>query len=111
MPQALAALHEAVRAGNSALAGQDLDAAAARLAEVEAMTAVLGLDDVPEGDDAAAGPVSDALDSLVRSQIEARAQARADKDWATADRIRDALAAAGVVVEDGADGATWRLAD
>ena len=111
VPQALAALHEAVRAGNSALAGQDLDAAAARLAEVEAMTAVLGLDDVPEGDDAAAGPVSDALDSLVRSQIEARAQARADKDWATADRIRDALAAAGVVVEDGADGATWRLAD
>ena len=75
------------------------------------MTAALGLDDVPEGDDAAAGPVSDALDSLVRSQIEARAQARADKDWATADRIRDALAAAGVVVEDGADGATWRLAD
>ena len=61
--------------------------------------------------DAAAGPVSDTLDSLVRSQIEARAQARADKDWATADRIRDALAAAGVVVEDGADGATWRLAD
>ena len=59
----------------------------------------------------AAGPVSDALDSLVRSQIEARAQARADKDWATADRIRDALAAAGVVLEDGADGATWRLAD
>lgn len=111
VPQALAALHEAVRAGNSALAGQDLGAAAARLAEVEAMTAVLGLDDVPEGDDAAAGPVSDALDSLVRSQIEARAQARADKDWATADRIRDALAAAGVVVEDRADGATWRLAD
>ena len=32
-------------------------------------------------------------------------------DWAAADRIRDALAAAGVVVEDGADGATWRLAD
>ncbi|MGG6499370.1 UNVERIFIED_CONTAM: cysteine--tRNA ligase, partial [Bacteroidetes bacterium 56_B9] len=49
VPQALAALHEAVRAGNSALSGQDLDAAAARLAEVEAMTAVLGMDDVPEG--------------------------------------------------------------
>ena len=111
VPQALAALHEAVRAGNSALAAHDLDAAAARLAEVAAMTAVLGLDDVPEGDDGGTGPAADALDSLVRSQIEARAQARADKDWATADRIRDALAAAGVVVEDGADGATWRLAD
>ena len=98
---------------------QRLDAAAARLAEVEAMTAVLGLDDVPEGDDAAAGPVSDTLDSLVRSQIEARAQARADKDWATADRIRDALAAAGEVAHqraadqavaddaDGAEGSGW----
>ena len=59
----------------------------------------------------AAGPEAAALDALVRFQIEARAQARADRDWATADRIRDALAAAGVVLEDGADGATWRLAD
>ncbi|MCK6091850.1 cysteine--tRNA ligase [Micrococcus endophyticus] len=111
VPQALAALHEAVRAGNSALAAQDLESAAARLTEVEAMTAVLGLDEVPEGDGDGTGPAADALDSLVRSQIEARAQARAEKDWAAADRIRDALAAAGVVVEDGADGATWRLAD
>ena len=45
------------------------------------------------------------------SEMCIRDRARADKDWATADRIRDALAAAGVVVEDGADGATWRLAD
>ena len=110
VPQALAALHEAVRAGNSALAVGDDDAARARLAEVAAMTAVLGLDDVPEAGALGGGPEAAALDSLVRSQIEARAAARAAKDWATADRIRDALAAAGVVVEDGADGATWHLA-
>ncbi|WP_295018022.1 cysteine--tRNA ligase [uncultured Micrococcus sp.] len=111
VPQALAALHEAVRAGNSALAAGDDDAVRARLAEVAAMTAVLGLDDVPEPGAAGAGPEAAALDALVRFQIEARAQARADRDWATADRIRDALAAAGVVVEDGAAGAAWHLAD
>ena len=34
---------------------------------------------------------------------------RSNKDWAASDAIRDTLAAAGVVVEDGADGATWSL--
>lgn len=42
--------------------------------------------------------------------VEARLAARADKDYATADRIRDELAALGVVVEDRADGPTWRKA-
>jgi len=40
--------------------------------------------------------------------IAARKQARADKDWARADEIRDQLAAMKVVVEDGADGSGWR---
>ena len=39
-----------------------------------------------------------------------RAAARAGKDWARADAIRDALTGAGVVVEDSADGARWSLA-
>jgi cysteinyl-tRNA synthetase len=45
----------------------------------------------------------------VEAQLAARADARARKDWAASDAIRDALSAAGVVVEDGADGATWSL--
>src|SRR5699024_12803493 len=48
-----------------------------------------------------------ALEELVDAQIAARAQARKDRDWETADAIRDQLAAAGIVVEDGADGVTW----
>ncbi len=53
----------------------------------------------------AAGGLSDtAIDDL----IEQRLQARAAKDWATADRIRDELSAAGIVIEDGADGTRWR---
>ena len=49
------------------------------------------------------------LDTLIRAQLDARAAARAAKDWTTADAIRDTLAAAGVVVEDSADGARWSL--
>ena len=40
--------------------------------------------------------------------IEQRTQAKAAKDWAEADRIRDELKAAGIVLEDGAGGTTWR---
>ncbi|GHD12836.1 cysteine--tRNA ligase [Zhihengliuella salsuginis] len=109
VPQALAVLHETVRSGNTALAASDAGRAAEALGEVLAMTAVLGLDTVgtagPGGDPAAAA----ALESLVAAQLEARAAARASRDWAAADAIRDSLAAAGVVVEDSADGARWTL--
>ncbi|MEA5456481.1 cysteine--tRNA ligase [Sinomonas sp. JGH33] len=110
IPQALAALHETVRRGNTALADGDLVAAGGALGEVLAMTAVLGLDaagrGIPEHDDAALR----ALGALVEARLEARAEARAAKDWAAADAIRDGLAAAGIAVEDSADGATWSLA-
>ncbi|WP_040260839.1 cysteine--tRNA ligase [Pseudomonas massiliensis] len=47
----------------------------------------------------------------VDALIQARLQARSDKDWAASDRIRDQLTAMGVVLEDGKGGTTWRLAD
>jgi len=50
-----------------------------------------------------------ALDALVTELITQRARARADKDWAAADRIRDAIAAAGVALEDGPDGTHWSI--
>jgi cysteinyl-tRNA synthetase len=107
VPQALAVLHETVRAGNTALTDGDLDAAGRALASVTAMLDVLGLN-------ATATPAADeqantALGVLVEAQLEARAHARAAKDWAASDAIRDTLAAAGVVVEDGPDGASWSL--
>lgn len=108
VPQALAVLHETVRAGNQALDDGDLDAAGQRRAEVGAMTAVLGLE--------AAGAERReaeraALDVLVTRLIGERAEARASRDWPAADRIRGALAAAGVALEDGATGTTWSLTD
>ncbi|WP_102160468.1 cysteine--tRNA ligase [Zhihengliuella halotolerans] len=110
VPQALAVLHERVRAGNTALAAVDASAVTTALGTVLAMTEVLGLDDVATAGAAGDPAASAALESLVAAQIEARSQARAAKDWAAADAIRDNLAAAGVVVEDSAGGARWTLA-
>lgn len=110
VPRALASLHETVRAGNSALAANDDDGAARAAAAVRAMTAALGLDDTADRGTGIDGPEHAALDFLIRSQLNERAEARAAKDWARADAIRDALAGAGVVVEDSAEGARWTLA-
>ena len=109
VPQALAVLHETVRAGNSALA-DGLDAAAPARA-VRAMTDVLGLTALMDLGDAAGNAAEHAaLDALVRSLLAQRDQARAAKDWARADALRDELAAAGVAVRDAAGGSTWSVA-
>jgi len=51
----------------------------------------------------------EAFGKVVDMVLELRAKAKADKDWATSDRIRDALAAAGFEVKDTKDGVTWKL--
>ena len=52
---------------------------------------------------------SEALEVAMRLLLEYRAEAKARKDFATSDRIRDALKAAGIEVQDGKEGATWKL--
>jgi cysteinyl-tRNA synthetase len=55
------------------------------------------------------GNASDTLDvERIEQLIVQRNQARADKDWAGADKARDELTALGVTLEDGANGTTWR---
>jgi cysteinyl-tRNA synthetase len=109
---AVAAVHEAVRAGNAALADGDDAAVRARVAEVRAMLGVLGLDPLdPRWQVGSGDRLHGVVDALVRVTLDARQAARARKDFAAADAIRDQLKAAGVVVEDTAAGPRWTLAD
>ncbi|WP_462419057.1 cysteine--tRNA ligase [Kytococcus sp. Marseille-QA3725] len=112
---ALAVVFDHVRRGNSGLADGSLtgEAAGAAAVTVVAMLDVLGLDpldpwwsDGGAADDSAARR---ALDGLVTERLEARAAAKAAKDYATADAIRDQLAELGITVTDGPDGAVWDL--
>jgi cysteinyl-tRNA synthetase len=110
VPQALAVLHETVRAGNTALDDGDLETATRAFADVATMTGVLGIDPLdPKWHAEPAGPAASALDALVQSLISQRAAARASKDWAAADRIRDAVAAAGITLEDTNDATHWSI--
>ncbi|MCG6897122.1 MAG: cysteine--tRNA ligase, partial [Thiocapsa sp.] len=84
-------------------------AAAGLGAELRRLGGMLGiLQDDPEtylrGQVASEGLADAEIDSL----LQARVAARAGKDWAEADRIRDVLNEAGIVLEDGPGGTTWR---
>ncbi|MFJ4222638.1 cysteine--tRNA ligase [Microbacterium sp. NPDC089695] len=107
VPQALAVLHDHVRRGNQALDEGDDTSAERALHAVQAMVRVLGLDGAPEASTTSAQAV--ALDSLMDELIAQRAQARADKDFAEADRIRDMIAAAGITLEDTPAGPHWSI--
>ena len=108
---ALAQIHEHVTAGNSALANNDHVEARAEQVLVRAMLDVLGLDPMAEpwrhAD--ASSSMHDALDALVNRVLEERAEARANKDWARADALRDSLTVAGITVEDSAEGVRWKV--
>ena len=111
LPQALAVLHDTVRAGNNALAAGQAARVAAHLADVRAMLNVLGLDPLAEPW-SAAGPGDDlhaVVSALVAVALTQRQAARLRKDYAAADTIRDELRAAGVVIEDTPQGPRWEL--
>ena len=110
VPKALAEIHTTVRAGNKALAAGDEAEARTLAGQVRAMAHVLGFDPLEWEDGAQASGADVALDALVQAELERRTQARVGKDFATADAVRDRLAAAGITITDTPDGPTWSLA-
>jgi cysteinyl-tRNA synthetase len=99
-PEALAALFELVRDLNRRLDARTLSSADAERAAV----LVRDLDRVL----AVAEEDSPTLSSDLEALLEARAAARAARDWAASDRLREELAQQGVAVEDTRDGQRWR---
>jgi cysteinyl-tRNA synthetase len=111
-PAAVATMYDAVREGNRLLGSGDTEGARAQAAAVLAMLDVLGLHpDDPAwgaggGDDA---KLTAAVGSLVAGLLAQRAEARKNKDFATADAIRDQIKEAGIEVEDTPDGPKWSI--
>lgn len=110
-PAAVAVLHDAVREGNRLHDAGDAAGATAVAGQVLAMLDVLGLSPRDPHWSAGGGHegLRDVVDALVRGLLDQRARARAEKDFATADAIRDQIKAAGVEVEDTPAGPRWSV--
>ncbi|MFV3414589.1 cysteine--tRNA ligase [Pseudomonas nitroreducens] len=109
-PEAVAVLFEMVREVNR-LRESDPAAAAALAARVRELGALLGVLQLDADEFLQAGAAGKVDAEQVEALIQARLDARAAKNWAESDRIRDELTALGVVLEDGKGGTTWRLAE
>ncbi len=109
-PEACAVMFEMVREINR-LRDTDLQAAAALAARLKDLAGVLGVLQMDPNAFLQAGAAGKVDAAQVEALIAARLQARADKNWAESDRIRDQLTAMGVVLEDGKGGTTWRQSE
>jgi len=112
VPAALACVHAAVRDGNTALQAGRLDDVRASLTQVRAMLGVLGLDPLSEpwtSSDTQSERMREIVGSLVQAILDQRQSARARKDYATADALREGLEKAGIVVEDTGGASRWEI--
>ncbi|MGA1717256.1 MAG: cysteine--tRNA ligase [Aquiluna sp.] len=107
IPAALAVIHDAVTSGNTELDEQQLREAASHRDQVSKMLEILGL--APSQWSLGVSDEHAALDKLISSLIARRDQARENKDYDTADEIRDQLDKAGIELSDGPSGTHWSL--
>ena len=109
-PEACAVLFEMAREVNR-LRDSDPTAAAGLAARLKTLGALLGVLQLEPEAFLQAGAEGKVDAGQVEALIAARLEARAAKNWAESDRLRDELTAMGVVLEDGKGGTTWRLKD
>ncbi|WP_231442874.1 cysteine--tRNA ligase [Brevibacterium zhoupengii] len=114
VPRALSVVFATVTEGAKLLdSAQDRSQLTQIVAEVELMLDILGVNPSAEAwaQSGTNASVESALDSLVAALASQRSAAKAEKDFATADAIRDSLASAGIVIEDTADGYRYHVKD
>ncbi|MEA4944177.1 MAG: cysteine--tRNA ligase [Propionicimonas sp.] len=113
-PGAMAVLFGTIKQGNVAIEAGEVDAAKRASAAVVSMLDVLGLNPASEpwtGAASSGGDLVPVVDGLVEALLTQRQEARARKDYAAADAIRDQLKALGLKIEDTPAGARWTLED
>jgi cysteinyl-tRNA synthetase len=110
VPQAFAVLHETVRNGNAALTEKNAGLVGDAFYATIAMLEVLGLNPWSEPWVGAGHTDTESvIDALVQVALQQRQEARARKDFAASDAIRDGLDAIGIRIEDTPQGARWTL--
>ena len=109
VPQALADISELVRIGNTAITDNDLTALAKSASEVRGALEILGCDPFDPIFADSSNSKSEILDGLVSLALEQRNAARARKDFAASDAIRDSLTALGITIEDTPTGSRWTV--
>jgi cysteinyl-tRNA synthetase len=102
-PEAFAMLHE-LRETAAQASGDEKVAAISRLKAAGRLLGFFESDPVSWFTEGADGPTAEEIDALITE----RAEAKKSKNFARADEIRDKLAAADVILEDGPDGVKWR---
>ena len=109
VPQALADISELVRIGNTAITENDLAALSKSASEVRGALGILGCDPFDPIFANSSSAKSEVLDGLISLALEQRNAARARKDFAASDAIRDSLTALGITIEDTPTGSRWTV--
>lgn len=108
-PEALAVMFELVKELNVARAAENTDKVLQLAHTLRTVGDVLGVLQLDPEDYFKAGASADGLpDAEIDALVLARTEARANKDWAESDRIRDVLAEQGIVLDDSKSGTSWR---
>ena len=110
VPQVLAQISEWLKLGNSALSVSDKAQVARYASYIRAALSILGTDPFdPAYSSSPSADLTGAVDGLISLLLEQRSAARARKDFAAADQIRDQIIAMGISIEDRADGVRWSI--
>ncbi|TCO07919.1 cysteine--tRNA ligase [Natronoflexus pectinivorans] len=107
-PVLIAHLFDAVKAINSAVAGK-IEMSENSVKQLHDLFRLLVVEILGLETETAAEETSETLSGVMDLVLNIRQQAKMNKDWATADKIRDELLAMGIVVKDGKEGATWEV--